>query len=146
MIKEIPPRPSALEQHGSCDLGEAEAASGRSPIPAGFLLRFADRRRRLLQSMGVVHPVIHVLAGATLLQWTAQMLQWLHLFAFEAPALPRNGGWWRPVRFPPVHMCWPRVGVAPRKPCFDPQHAPQSLSAGPSQCQPQEARVRTASV
>mmetsp|Transcript_32846 Transcript_32846/g.94269 ORF Transcript_32846/g.94269 Transcript_32846/m.94269 type:complete len:436 (-) Transcript_32846:103-1410(-) len=51
---------------------------------SGFLVRFAIRRRELLQSMGTVHPVINVLAGAMLLQWAAQNLQLLHLLAYEA--------------------------------------------------------------
>mmetsp|Transcript_90346 Transcript_90346/g.252510 ORF Transcript_90346/g.252510 Transcript_90346/m.252510 type:complete len:429 (-) Transcript_90346:115-1401(-) len=55
---------------------------------SGLLLRFATGCRRLRESCGSVQPVIRVLAGAALLQWTAQGLQLLHLLGYEARGAP----------------------------------------------------------
>jgi len=49
----------------------------------GYLLRFGVQCWRFQQSVGMVHPVIRALAGAVLLQWTAQVLHLSHLLAYE---------------------------------------------------------------
>jgi len=53
----------------------------------GYLVYFALHCWRFQQNVGMVHPVIRTLAGAVLLQWTAQVMHLSHLLAYEHDGL-----------------------------------------------------------
>jgi len=54
---------------------------------SGFLVHFARRCRRVLDSAGDIHPMIWALAGTVLLQWTAEVSHLCHLQFYEREGL-----------------------------------------------------------